>query len=142
MKLTKAERTALNQDGIDNPQVGDYWHEMFSPYFLVVDVTGDQITVLSCLSPPGTDRAKRGEPFARIMNKDDTWCFDYSKHFVVDREWIKDAVTYSYSTGFVADLVRGGGIVECVKEWHDENMDYVPVKPGEFKQYAEWWLGS
>ena len=41
-----------NHKALLNPQPGDYWHEMFCPYFIVVKVKGDDITVLSCLGGP------------------------------------------------------------------------------------------
>ena len=32
-----------NQQALDNPRPGDYWHERFSPYFVVVNQEGDQL---------------------------------------------------------------------------------------------------
>lgn len=40
--LTRNERNAAR---IANPQPGDYWHEMFCPYFVVVAVDGDCILI-------------------------------------------------------------------------------------------------
>jgi hypothetical protein len=99
----------LNQDGVDNPQVGDYWHERFCPYFCVVEVNGKDITVLSCLSSCNIN--------AKIDNKDGTWSLDYTKHMVVDRDWIRDLVTYKSIPGFCADVVRKGPNSTIAVEW-------------------------
>jgi len=109
----------LNQSALDEPQVGDFWLErMFCPYFIIVkaDNTKGIYTVLSCLGGAHTVNRKH-EPDARIDNKDNTWCFDYSKHMIVDREWIKKAVTYSSIAGFVADVTRSDRNMAVVKEW-------------------------
>ncbi len=119
-----------NRRGVDDPQVGDYWHEMFCPYFLVVDVNGDRYTVLCAL--PNDDVAQ----MARIMGKD-TWQFDYSKHSVVTKEWIKKKVSYNSIPGFVADLVNSDKMQAVVKEWREANPNYASL-PGP---HAEWWLG-
>ena len=34
----------LNETALENPQPGDYWQEMFCPYFVVTAVNGDDIT--------------------------------------------------------------------------------------------------
>lgn len=125
----------LNQEAVDHPQVGDYWHEMFCPYFLVVDVFGDDYTVL-CAFPNDAD-AK----MARVMGKD-SWQFDYTKHSVVTKAWIKKHVTYQSIPGFVADVVRSEKMLAVVKEWREVNPKYVPVHAPIYKQHAEWWLGS
>jgi hypothetical protein len=113
-----------NQLALDNPQVGDYWNERFCPYFLVVAVRDDKITVLSCLGGEHSFNRKH-EQNARIMNTDDmTWSFDYSKHMVVNREWMAKAVKYSSIDGFCADVVREGmsGVVEEWKQFHRERL--------------------
>jgi len=121
MKITEPKWSPyskeLNQEALDNPQVGDYWHERFSPYFLVVAVKGEKITVLSCVGGPNSFNRKH-ELNARINNLlADSWSFDYSKHMVVDKEWIKKMVTYSSIPGFVADVVRGTKMIDIVEEW-------------------------
>jgi hypothetical protein len=104
-----------NQEALDNPQVGDYWHETFCPYFLVVAVRDDKITVLSCLGGENSFNRKN-EQNARSMNKGDTWSFDYSKHMVVNRTWMAKAVKYSTNDGFVANVIRDG-MTKVVEEW-------------------------
>jgi hypothetical protein len=124
-----------NQEALDHPQVGDYWHEMFCPYFLIVDILGDKYTVL-CAFP--NDKVAQD---ARISGKD-TWQFDYTKHSVVNKEWIKETVSYNNIPGFVADVVRNDKMLAVVAEWREANPSYVPVHVPFYKQHAEWWLGS
>jgi hypothetical protein len=124
----------LNQEALDHPQVGDYWHERFCPYFLIVDILGDKYTVLCGF--PDDEVAQ----MARIIGEDN-WQFDYSKHSVVTKEWIKDKVTYDTIPGFVADVVRSDKMLSVVKEWREANPGYVPEHVPYFKQHEEWWLG-
>jgi hypothetical protein len=107
----------LNQLALKTPKVGDYWTErFFIPYFLVVktDHVKNQYTVLSCI----------GENKANIDNKDGTWSFDYTRHQVVDRDWIKDKVTYSTNNlNFVADVRRDEEkSLKVVDEWKKERI--------------------
>jgi hypothetical protein len=101
----------LNQAALDNPQPGDYWQEMFCPYFIVVQVLDqDRFVVLSAMQRPG-------EPCAKVNNSDNTWSFDPSMGFEVDRQWIRDRVTYQIIDGFVADVVRSEKTLELAKEY-------------------------
>lgn len=106
-----------NQKALDNPQPGDYWNEMFCPYFIVVDVKGDDITVLSCMGGPDSHNRK-DEPNAKIDIKDG-WGFDYSKSMIVDRAWMEKAVKYGTIDGFVADVVRSEKTERIVQEWRN-----------------------
>jgi len=114
MKTTEIEN--LNEQALADPQPGDYWQEMFCPYFVVVQVNGSEITVLSCLGGPNSYDRKH-EPNARIDNKDNTWSFDYSKSMAVDRAWIRNTVTYGTIDGFVADVVRSDKTRAIADEW-------------------------
>ncbi len=123
-----------NQVALDNPMVGDYWNEMFCPYFLIVHISGDKYTVL-CAFPE--DSLNNKETLcARIFNKDDTWSWDYTKHSVVTKEWITKTVTYGSIPGFVADVWRSEKQLQVVEEWREVNPNYKSMN-----QYAEWWLG-
>ena len=104
-----------NKESLDNPRIGDYWQEMFCPYFLVVDVKNDDITVLSCL---GGSYTRKHELNAKIDLKDG-WTFDLSKSMVVNREWISRAVKYESIEGFVADVVNSEKTVKIAMEWRD-----------------------
>ena len=107
-----------NQQALDNPRPGDYWHERFSPYFVVVNLEGDQFRVLSCMGGPH-HYLRKDELNARIEIDRDHWAFDYSKSMLVDREWIRRAVTYGSIDGFVADVVRTEKTQLIVTEWRD-----------------------
>ena len=107
-----------NQQALDNPTPGDYWHERFSPYFVIVNREGDQFRVLSCMGGPH-HYLRKDELNARIEIDRDHWAFDYSKSMLVDREWIRRAVTYGSIDGFVADVVRTEKTALIVTEWRD-----------------------
>lgn len=110
------EMNKLDQHALDNPQPGDYWHERFSPYFMVVQVNGDDITVLSCMGGPKS-YSRKHELNAKIENDDGTWSFDYSKSMIVNREWMAKAVKYGIIEGFVADVSRSDKHKPVVKEY-------------------------
>jgi len=117
----------LNQEALDNPKPGDYWNEMFCPYFVVVSVNPkkDQYTVLSCLGGPDSYNRK-DEINARISVDSGHWGFDYSKHMVVDHAWIERTVRYDSIDGFVANVRRGSekmmGIVKDWKQFHAQRL--------------------
>ena len=106
----------LNEDALRNPQPGDYWQEMFCPYFIVVAVNGAKLTVLSTLGGPKSFNRKE-ELDAKINNQDGTWSFDYSKSMIVDHAWIRNAVKYGSIDGFVADVSRSDRMKSIVSEW-------------------------
>jgi hypothetical protein len=110
------ERNILNQEALDNPKPGDYWNEMFCPYFVVVAVNGPDITVLSCLGGPDSYSRKHEVP-AKITHKDGSWSFDYDKSMVVDRKWMEKAVKYDSIDGFIADVRRPEKMQLIVEEW-------------------------
>ena len=110
------EQNSKNQKALDAPRPGDYWQEMFCPYFVVVDVKDDQYTVLSCMGGPNS-YTRKDEPNARIEIDKGHWGFDYSKSMIVDRAWIERAVKYGSIDGFVADVVRSEKTLELAKEY-------------------------
>jgi hypothetical protein len=110
------EQFKLNQRALRDPQPGDYWHEMFCPYFMVVQCVDRKITVLSCLGGAASSNRKH-EPNARINNYDGTWEFDYSKSMIVDLDWIEEAVTYRTIKGFCADVVNNEKTQKVVNEY-------------------------
>lgn len=116
------DQTQANQAALDNPQPGDYWHEMFCPYFIVVNVKDNKYTILSCLGGPNS-YTRKDEPNARINNNDGTWSFDYSKSMIVDRAWIEKTVKYEHIDGFVADVVNSNKTQTVVKEWRAFQAD-------------------
>jgi hypothetical protein len=112
MSYNRTEQQNLNTNAFEDPDVGDYWHERFSPYFIIVKKspvgTKLKYIVLSCY----------GGTSARVDNKDGTWSFDYSKSIEVDCTWISEQVRYKNINGFVADVVRNSEKNKSVvKEW-------------------------
>ena len=106
-----------NRSALETPRPGDYWHEMFCPYFLIVNVDKDEYTVLSCLGGPNS-YSRKHELNAKVDDKDG-WHFDYSKSMKVDRAWISKALTYSTNNQFVADVVNSDRTQRVVAEWRD-----------------------
>jgi hypothetical protein len=134
----KAQRER-NQAALENPQPGDYWSEMFCPYFVVVELLDHyQYRVLSCLGGPNSFNRK-DEPNARVDNGDDTWSFDYSKDMIVDLKWIADTVRYKSIDGFVAHVDDAQRVVTewrshraavLRKEWEDARA--------KWEQFTGW----
>ena len=128
-----------NQEAIDQPKVGDFWLErVYCPYFLVVAVKGEDITILNCI-------ARDGEPNARVQNKDGTWQFDYSKSMVVTKEWLQSKVSYNSIPGFCADVRRMDSDNLCstlVNEWRDYQAQSmrkkIEVLEAEFEEFTGW----
>lgn len=108
---------ALNQLAVTNPQPGDYWHEMFCPYFLVVAVDGDDITVLDFISKDPAKNARVNDSFGGY------WEIDYSRARIVNRDWIKHVVSYNTIPGFVADVVRNDVWRARADEWRIHECD-------------------
>jgi len=133
------EQLLLDADALENPKIGDYWHEMFCPYFIIVDIKDKKFTILNC-SDGGMNRK---ETNAKVDNRDGTWSFDYSKSMVVDHEWIRETVTYSSIKGFVADVSRTEKSMRVVEEWRDyvqksmlEEIDKLKAKWEEFTGWS------
>lgn len=118
-------QTQVNHQALESPQPGDYWHERFCPYFLVVALEGPNFRVLSALGGPHS-HSRKNEINAYVDNGDGTWSWDYDKTQVVTRQWITDLVTYQSSSppdhDFVADVVRSGEKSECVREWREHRV--------------------
>ena len=137
MNIDYEERKVRNQQGLDNPMIGDYWQEMFCPYFLVVDVKNDDITVLSCL---GGIYTRKHEPNARI-DVNGGWTFDLSKSMVVNREWMSRAVKYESIEGFVADVGNSEKTVKIAMEWRDYKQKQIRNKITELEKQWEEFTG-
>ena len=135
------QRKLQNQQALDNPQPGDYWHERFSPYFVIVNREGDQFRVLSCMGGPH-HYLRKDELCARIEIDRDHWGFDYSKSMLVDHEWIRRAVTYGSIDGFVADVVRTEKTQLIVTEWRNwrqkEIRKQIQALESEWEQFTGW----
>lgn len=99
----------ITQDGYENPVAGDYWHEMFCPYFVVLRSTADDDSVIIC------DEKK---------DVDGGWYFDLTKAKEVDWPEYREIVRFrSGYDGFVADCesVRHYKVVTDWKDNYDSN---------------------
>ena len=141
MTYNREEQKLKNAEALANPKFGDYWHEMFCPYFFVVNVNGNDITVLSFLGGPHS-HDRKDEPNARIDNKDNTWSVDPSKYMVVNREWIEKTVKYSSIDGFVADVVNSQKTNAIANEWRDwkqkEMRKEIDRLTDEWEHFTGW----
>lgn len=117
MNFGKRDTTDLNELALADPMPGDYWQEMFCPYFMVVRVQGDKITVLSALG--GQKGSKREHEVNARVEVDGGWTFDPSKAMVVDRQWMTETVKYGTIDGFVADVVRNDKSRAWAAEWQE-----------------------
>ena len=79
-----------NQEALDKPQPGDYWHEMFSPYFIILKVIGNKLII--CDTRKDVDK--------------NHWTWSLKDWKLVDKNYLKKKVTYSTIDGFCADVVR------------------------------------
>jgi hypothetical protein len=141
MSYDMEKQKLLNYERLDNPKIGDYWQEMFCPYFLVVDVKGKDITVLSCLGGPNSYNRKH-EPNAKIEVDNGHWTFDLTKSMVVDREWMSKAVKYDGIEGFVADVWNSEKNVGIAIEWRDwkqkEIRKQITDLEKQFNDFTGW----
>jgi hypothetical protein len=85
---TWSQRKApINLEHVERPQAGDFWHEMFSPYVVVLAVDGDNLTVCRAQSYPDKDH----------------WTWDLTKLSTITQAELRKLVTYGTIPGFVAD---------------------------------------
>jgi hypothetical protein len=102
----------LNRDALMDPHIGDYWHEMFVPYFVIVDIKDDVYTILNFI---------KTSPNSAYIDNGDTWSVDYSKSMEVYKEWIEKKVKYSTMDNFVADVVRSERWSGIAQKWREYN---------------------
>ena len=135
------ERLLKNKEALENPQPGDYWHEMFCPYFVIVNKEGDKFRVLSCLGGPKSFTRKE-EINARIEVDNGHWGFDYAKSMLVDHDWIRRTVTYESIDGFVADVVQSEKSQRIAQEWRNwkqkEMRKQIQILEAEWEQFTGW----
>ena len=135
MTYDHALQQEANQRALNCPRPGDYWREMFCPYFIVVQVKGPAITVLSCLGGPNSFTRKH-EPCAKIDVDGAHWAFDYGAEMTVDREWIARAVKYDSIDGFVADVSNTEKTERIVEEWRKYRAKVIKQQIQQLEQ--EW----
>lgn len=142
MSYSYENQQLQNQRSLDNPEVGDYWTEMFCPYFLIVDILHDDaFVILNCLGGPDSHTRKH-EINARVDAGEGYWRFDYSKTMAVDRAWIKAAVKYSIIDGFVADVSNTEKTRCIVDEWRShkakELHQQIKKMQEEYETFTGW----
>jgi len=104
------ESQIKNQKHVDTPEVGDFWHEMFVPYHIVLAVTNTHVIICDKTKP--TD--------------DSHYTFDLSETKTITLQEHKDLVTYkseSMRHKFVADVIPNCKMISAIKEWRDNRRD-------------------
>jgi len=130
MKLldeTTNKRNKKNLKAYLDPLPGDYWNEMFVPYFVVLEVW-ENGNMIVCDKRKDVDRSH--------------WTWDLAKAREVTKEYMEE-VRYQSIDGFVADVSREGHHW-AVEHWKDlgspfvklEEQKKVPV-PADFKTVME-----
>ena len=100
---------AKNIKAYASPSPGDYWNEMFVPYFVVLEVRED-LTLIVC------DKTKE------VDSSHWTWDLSQAKH--VHRDYLK-RVRYGSIDGFVADVFHSHQW--AVEAWKELGSPYVPI---------------
>lgn len=96
----KQRQDLYNVSHAEFPQVGDYWHERFSPYFVVLDVLDDHVVICD-----------------KKMDVDiNHWCFDYREYKVITKQEMVKQIKYSTMDKFVADVCPEH-MLEDIEEW-------------------------
>lgn len=98
----------FNQQHVDSPQVGDFWHEMFSPYHVVLAVTDSHVIICDKTKPVDSGH----------------YTFDLTETKTVTLEEHKNIVTYSSMRDkFVADCVANSKMTPAIQEWRSQRRD-------------------
>lgn len=99
------ERQERNQKHVDQPMVGDYWHEMFSPYHIVLAVTDTHVIICEKTKPTDANH----------------YTFDLTETRTITHLEHRDIVTYSTMRDrFVADVVPNSKMMPLIQTWRDE----------------------
>jgi hypothetical protein len=112
-----------NQEALDSPQAGDYWHEMFCPYFIVLKVIGDKLII--CDTRKDIDK--------------NHWTWSLKDWKKVDRSYLKKKVTYKTIDGFCADVVRSSKNYSFVEDFNEltKNVEFSYVIPLVEKKFTQ-----
>lgn len=102
-KVTNEEREALNQKHLLDPMIGDYWHDMFTPIYVVVSVGKESIVV--CRSTIDVDKSH--------------WTWDVSKTERMTKPEFRKKLLYSSMPKTWATVVPTG--MKWVRQmWREE----------------------
>ncbi len=92
---------AINEKHVAEPQPGDYWHECFSPYHVVLAVDGDAVTICDKTLSVGKSQ----------------WTFDLSVIKTVSRSELRALARYGVIDGWIASVVVGGSCMTFVDDY-------------------------
>lgn len=120
------DRTDRSKQAFSNPLPGDYWNEMFCPYFVVLKKT-EHNTLIVCdkTKPVGTTH----------------WTWDLEKVIEVPMEYMQ-RVKYGTIDGFCAD-VSSSPHRWAVAAWEELGSPYTPIptcdptRPADFRTVME-----
>ena len=101
IKDVSIDRELYNRAHAEYPQVGDYWHEMYCPYFMVLEVLENHVIIC--------------EKTKQVDNNH--WTFDLDECKLISKEKLEKRVKYSTMDKFVADVVPRNRLYPLVDEW-------------------------
>ncbi|WP_256824916.1 ead/Ea22-like family protein [Pseudomonas kurunegalensis] len=109
----------VNELHLREPQPGDFWHERFCPYHIVLAVTPDGVVITDKTKPDGSSH----------------YTFDLEAAKEITHEEHARAVRYSSGNGFAADVVpaRAAG---SVREWKAAGSKYIPIAEQQAAPHA------
>jgi len=91
LKLGTAAYNEINERHLADPQPGDFWHEMFSPYVVILARVETQLIVYR----------------KRIDVPPNHWTWDTDSPSFMTLDELRKLVTYGTIPGFVADVTPG-----------------------------------
>ncbi|WP_212734618.1 hypothetical protein [Pseudomonas asiatica] len=100
----------VNELHLRDPKPGDFWHERFCPYHIVLAVTPAGVVI--------ADKTKR--------DGDSHYTFDLESAREITHEEHAKAVRYSSGNGFAADVVPVRAALS-VREWKAAGSKYIAV---------------
>ncbi|QKL02911.1 hypothetical protein GEV39_16660 [Pseudomonas sp. NY5710] len=109
----------VNELHLREPQPGDFWHERFCPYHIVLAVTPDGVVITDKTKPDGSSH----------------YTFELEAAKEITHEEHARAVRYSSGNGFAADVVpaRAAG---SVREWKAAGSKYIPIAEQQAAPHA------
>ena len=119
----------LDEKHFENPSIGDFWHEMFCPYFIVLDIVKDKYWI--CDKRHAVDK--------------DYWTWDLKKSRIVDKSYF-DKVKYNDISGFVANVIvnENNPFVEEFKKIKPTLIDSYDNSPiiEQLKEQRKYWINK
>ena len=129
------EQKLLNEKHFNYPEIGDYWHEMFCPYFIVLDIFQDKFWICD---------------IRKEVDKDH-WTWDLEKSKLVDKSYFNrvkydTVLSNNRSLGFIADVIVRGENNPFVEEFKkikcNLNYDYIDPSIEELKSQRNYWINK